>query len=65
MAQVNLEVLFNQLDSQMKSALRIAIDEYLPDQDVDPYLVYKAFKRILSKKCDTWVTIPDDYVIKG
>lgn len=64
MAQIKLEAVMSRIDSEMKSALRIALNQQFPDKDVDVNSIYRTFKRKVASKCSSWVTIPDDYVMK-
>jgi len=64
MARVKIEYILDQLDREMRRALRAAALEAMPNSVVDERLLFRAFKRALSRNCNTWETVPDDCVEK-
>lgn len=64
MAKIKLEAVMSRIDSEMKSALKLALNQHLSDQEVDANSIYKTFKKKVASKCSSWVTISDDYVMK-
>jgi hypothetical protein len=64
MAQVYLPEIINYADSEIKSALRATLSQHFPDQDYVSDAVFRTLKRMISRKCDYWITVPDNLVIK-
>ena len=50
------------LDSDMRRALMSSVEEVLPNTKFDEYVLFRAFKRSISRKFNTWQTIPDKYI---
>ena len=65
MARIKIESIIDRLDTDMKRALEAAVEEVLPNATVDRGDLFRAFKRAVSRKCSTWVTVPDQYVEKN
>lgn len=65
MARVKMESIIDYLDSDMKKALKRAIDEVAPKNDVDASTLFRAFLREVDRCCNTWETVPDQYVQKN
>ncbi len=64
MARIKIEEIIDRLDSEIRSALDAAVREVIPDVNFDKYQLFRAFKRAVGRKCNTWETIPDQYVEK-
>ena len=65
MARVKIEEVIDHLDSEMRSALEAAVNEALrADGTFDRYDLFRAFKRAVGRKCNTWERVPDHYVDK-
>ncbi len=57
--------LMNHLDSEMKSASIATLVQHFPDQQYSSDVIFRTFKRMVARKCDTWVIIPDNLVVKN
>jgi hypothetical protein len=64
MARVKIEEILDHLDSDIRNALQQTLEEHFPDQEFNPREVFRTFKRMVSRKCNTWETVPDKYVEK-
>jgi hypothetical protein len=64
MAQVNIEQIVDQLSSEIRKALAATIREHAPDCAVNDHAVFRTFRRQVGRKCSTWETVPDQFVIK-
>jgi hypothetical protein len=54
------------LDTEMRSALEAAVKEAVPDAgNFDRYTLFRAFRRAVGRKCNTWGSIPNSYVDMG
>jgi len=62
MARVKPEGIVDHLSSQFRRALAAAVEDEMPDVDVDEYGLFRSFKRALRRKCSTWERVPDRYV---
>lgn len=64
MAQVQIKEIVDHLSSEFRRALGAAVEEVSLESEIDPYELYRAFKRAVGRKCSTWETVPDSYVRK-
>ncbi len=64
MARIKIEDVFSHLDNQIRRALEATLNEHFPNQNIDPRNVFRTFKRQVSRKCNTWENIPDNFVEK-
>jgi len=62
MAQVNIAEIVDHLSSEMRRALDAAVQEVAPKAGVDPNDLFRAFKRAVGRKCNTWEQVPDRFV---
>lgn len=62
MAQVQIEEIVDHLRSEFRRALEAAVDEVSPNGQVDSYELYRAFRRAIRRKCNTWETVPGSYI---
>jgi hypothetical protein len=62
MAKVKIEEIVDHLSSEMRSALRSALNEVTPSVTIDENALFRAFKRAVGRKCNTWERVPDRYV---
>ena len=62
MARVKIEDVIEHLRSEMRRALADAMNEVAPQAQVDPYNLFRAFKRAVRRKCNTWENVPSDCV---
>lgn len=64
MARVKIEEIVDHLSSEMRRALEDAVSEVIGDAAYDSYELFRAFKRAVYRKCNTWENVPDRYVEK-
>jgi len=62
MARVRIEEIVDHLSSEMRKALEDAVREVLSDDEFDSYELFRAFRRAVGRKCNTWEQVPDHYV---
>ena len=62
MAAIKIQAMMEHLDSDLRSALKAALSEVLPDYDVDVHELFGAFTRAVGHRCETWESVPDDLV---
>lgn len=62
MAKVKIEKIIDNLDSQMKLALEQTIIYHFPTQTFDSRELFNTFKKMVSKRCNTWEKVSDDSV---
>lgn len=65
MARVHIENIVDHLSSEMRRALEAAVQEVLPNADVDTHQLFRAFRRAVGRKCSTWESVPDNFVDAG
>lgn len=62
MAQVEIEGIVGHLSSEMCRALEAAVEEVIPNIQFDRHELFRAFRRAIRRKCNTWEQVPDSYV---
>lgn len=62
MAQVNIEEVVEHLNSDMRRALAEAVRQVIPEAQFNEYNLFRAFKRAVGRKCDSWERVPDQHV---
>lgn len=62
MAQVKIEEIVDHLSSEMRRALEEAVREVDSKAKIDGYALFRAFRRAVGRKCNTWEQVPDRYV---
>lgn len=62
MARVKIEEVVDHLSTEMRKALSIAVNNVIPDANFDERQLFREFCRALSRKCNTWEQVPDQYV---
>jgi hypothetical protein len=62
MAQVKIEDIVEHLSSEMRRALQAAVEEVHPGAQVDPHALFRAFRRAVGRKCNTWEQVPDQFI---
>ena len=61
-AKIKIEEIVYHLDSDIKNALKDAVDSVAPGNAIDKQSLYRAFKRAIARKCRVWEHVPDQYV---
>jgi hypothetical protein len=64
MARVNVEEIIDHLDNGIRNALESAVIELFPKLDIDKYELFRAFKKAVRSKLNSWEYVPDNYVQK-
>jgi hypothetical protein len=62
MARVKVDEIIDHLSSEIRSALAEALSEVAPDADVNEEHFFRAFKKAVYRRCNTWENVPDQYV---
>ena len=62
MARVRPEKIVDELKLKFRRALQDAVSEVLPSADFDEYELFRAFKRAVGRKCNTWERVRDNSV---
>jgi hypothetical protein len=65
MARVKIEKIIEQLDSDLRKALRDAVRRVIPKVDFDERRLFREFARAVGRKCSTWETVNDSFVEKN
>ena len=65
MARVKIEEIIEQLDSDLRKALRDAVRRVIPNVDFDERRLFREFVRAVGRKCSTWETVNDSFVEKN
>ncbi|KNY30163.1 hypothetical protein [Pseudobacteroides cellulosolvens] len=64
MGRVNIEKVIDHLNSDIRKALRDAVEEVTELENFDEYELFRTFKRKVRSKCNTWENVPDNYIEK-
>jgi len=62
MAQVQIEEIVDHLSTEMRKALEDAVRSVAPTAQIDSIALFKAFRKAVGRKCNTWEHVPDFYV---
>jgi len=62
MKYVDPEKIVDHLSTEMRRALKAAVDEVAPDADIDEHGLFRAFRRAVGRKCSRWEQVPDNCV---
>lgn len=62
MAQVKVEDIVYQLDSEFKKALDDTMAEYAPNVNYDRNQLFRFFLKRVYHHCSVWENVPDDCV---
>jgi len=62
MARIKPEECIDHLDTDIRNALEAAVRETIPGATFDKYQLFRAFKRAVGRKCNTWERVPGAYV---
>ncbi len=65
MARVKIEGVVDHLSTEMKRALADAVRKTIEDAEFDEGALYRAFRRAVARKRNTWERVPDQYVECG
>lgn len=62
MAKVKIEEIIDHLDSEIRRALEDTIKNHFPNSNFDSREVFRTFKRMVGRKCNTWENVPDNFI---
>lgn len=62
MARVKMEEIVDHLSTEMRKALAIAVEKTIDDAEFNDRELYRAFRRAVGRKCNTWERVPDQFV---
>ncbi len=62
MARVNIEKVIEKLEDELKTSLKSALETVAPDKGVDHRLLFKEFKKQITKNCKQWEYIESNAV---
>ena len=62
MAKVKIEEIVDHLSSEIRRALSDAVKEISPNSNIDEQELFRAFRRAVARKCNTWERVPDRFV---
>lgn len=62
MARVKIEEVIDHLDTDIRRALKDTVDKCCPGNTADAHNLFREFKKAVSRKCNTWENVPDNYV---
>ena len=64
MARIKIVDVIDCVDSDIRKALRDAVDQVIPGVTFDEYDLFRTFKRAVGRKCNLWESVPDNYIEK-
>ncbi|MDR2018745.1 MAG: hypothetical protein LBQ00_07765 [Syntrophobacterales bacterium] len=59
MKYIDPEEIIDRLSTEMREALKDAVNEVLPEADFDEHELFRAFKGAVRRKCSRWESVPD------
>jgi hypothetical protein len=62
MARINIEKVIDKLEDELKASLKSALETAAPDKGVDYRLLFKEFKKQVTKNCKQWEYIESNAV---
>jgi hypothetical protein len=62
MAKVKIADIIEHLDHDIQRALEAAVQELVPNANLDRNALFRAFLRAVGRKCNTWETVPSSCV---
>ena len=62
MARIKIEDVIEHLSVEMRRALQRAVQEAIPEVECDSHKLFRAFRRAVRARCNTWEEVPDTYV---
>lgn len=62
MSYVNAEGIVDHLSTEMRRALRDAVQQTIPTAQFDEHELFRAFRRAVRRKCSDWESVPNQYV---
>jgi hypothetical protein len=62
MARVKIEEIIDHLNSDIRRALEETVKTVVPDVNFDAHQLFREFTRNIGRICNTWETVPDQYI---
>lgn len=62
MARINIEKVIEKLEDELKTSLKTALEISAPGNEIDYRLLFKEFKKQVSKTCKQWEYIESSAV---
>ena len=62
MASVKIEEIVDHLSTEMRRALRDAVQSVAPTAQIDDHELFRAFRKAVGRKCNEWEKVPDNFV---
>lgn len=62
MARINVEKVVDRLADELKMSLRSALNTVAPDSGVDVNLLFKEFKKQVTRNCKQWEQVENTAV---
>lgn len=62
MARVKIEEILEHLSTEMRKALKQAVESTIPGAEFDERELFRNFRRSVGRKCGVWENVPDQYV---
>ncbi len=62
MAHVNMTEIIDRLDQELRPALKMAVENTLPQAEFDDKALYREFRKAVSRRFQTWERVPDSCV---
>ncbi len=59
MKKIDMEEVVDHLGSEIRRALKDAVDRNVRDERVDEYQLFRDFKRAVGRRCRKWESVPD------
>jgi hypothetical protein len=54
MARINVEKIVDKLADELKASLKSAVSTVAPDSNIDIHLLFKEFKKQITRNCKQW-----------
>ena len=58
MARVQIEEIVDHLSTEMRKALKQAVENTIPGAEFDERELFRNFRRSVGRKCSTWESVP-------
>lgn len=62
MARVNLTELIERLEVELRPVLKKAVEATIPDVEFDDKVLYREFRKAISRRFQSWERVPDSCV---